>query len=184
MVKQTTTLRAAGALVVFEGAPRVRWSWKSAACWTPVGLWPEPGDRAEVRERLRDGEPVLIVFAEREGGVPVTREELSGAPDAIRRLARMDDAEDLGELLVPPLDWLPQDMRRRGLRFFEQSSAEIAGTPRAIRGPVLLEPAPKDHRQLRFARATGPSGCLERDLPALVEHAFAHHRAAVGQHAA
>ncbi|MEU6283407.1 hypothetical protein [Streptomyces sp. NPDC047028] len=172
-MQQSTTLAVGNALVVFEGAPRLKWQWQSLTQWTPTGLWPSPEELREITARFDRGDPVLIVLGEREAGVTVTQEEMSQAPPELRSLATFSEGTGgIGELRIPQLDWLPEDLRARGLRFFDDSDLVIARTPAPLRPPLLLdEPAPYD-AQVRFVRQTGPGGCSPAALTALVNHAF------------
>lgn len=173
-VKQTAALPVGDALVVFEGAARVKWRRRSASCWTPVGLWPNLDEQAEIAGRLHRREPVLVVLGEREVRVPVTAEELAGSSADLYVIADIHD--DHAELPIPQLDWLPAELRHRGERFRDRTDAAIAATPAPLRPRILLEHLDADdpaaHTPVRFARRGGPVGCAEREWPQLLEHAF------------
>lgn len=169
-MQKSTTLPVGNALVVFEGAPRLSWQWQTLTHWTPTGLWPSPEELREITARFDRGDPVLIVLGEREAGVSVTQEEIAQAPPGLRSLVSFTDG--IGELRIPQLDWLPDRLHRRGLRFFDDSDLLIARTPAPLRPPLLLDDPDPSAPHIRFVRQTGPGGCSTAALTVLVEYAF------------
>jgi hypothetical protein len=156
------------ALVVLDGADRVTWRRTGLAEWAPSGLWPDEQQAAKIRRHLAQGGPLLVVLAGTKATVPLLDEQLADAPSALAR----QPTEDLASLHIPALDWLPADLRRRGLRFVRESAERVARTPAPLRPSIALSDPDADMPNLRFAHRLAPCPHLRRDLPAIVEHAF------------
>lgn len=152
--------------------------------WTPTGVWPDARQRAEVREHLDGERPLLVLLDEARCRVPMLREEWQAAP---RQLLRdqagtgsrgpddpADPADDeVVEVRLPFLDWLPEAHRQRAARFLAESDAELARTPVAFLPPLMTE-EPRDGTPMspRFARRLLPSALTADRLAAAVEHLF------------
>ncbi|MET7290282.1 hypothetical protein [Streptomyces sp. NPDC005573] len=149
--------------------------------WIPTGLWPDEAQRALVREHLDDGRPLLVLLDEARSRLPLLREEWQSAP---RRLVRdlvgtggenlPDDGDEVVEVRLPFLDWLPQAHRERAARFLADSDAALSLTPMALLPPLLIEEARRGvPRSPRFARRLLPSALTADRLAAAVQYLFA-----------
>jgi hypothetical protein len=165
------TLVHRGALVVFEGASRVGWHRGTSAEWTPVSLWPQPHEADALAAHLARRDPLLVVLRERVATVPVFREELDRSDPVFAALA--DSAEDDPvELRIPALDWLPTEVRLRGLRFLSWADSVMSTTPYALCPPYLVDDPDGASAQIRFARPRRGERATDTDCRALVEHLF------------
>lgn len=185
----TPTLRLGDVLVVLEGPARMLWEEHGHGSvsrhWTPTALWPDAQQHAEVREHLDGERPLLVLLDEARCRVPMLREEWRAAP---RHMLRdqpgtgSEDPEDRAdpeddevvEVSLPFLDWLPEAHRERAARFLAASDAELARTPVAFLPPLMTED-PCDGAPLnpRFARRLLPNALTADRLAAAVEHLFA-----------
>ncbi|MFJ9010366.1 hypothetical protein [Streptomyces canus] len=170
-------------LVVLEGPARVLWKEPSpqpgTGDWTPAGIWPDEDQLAMVREHIERGLPLLVLLDEAHRRIPLLRQELQAAP--CRLLESLMDGTGCDELLddevvevrLPFLDWLPDAHRDRAARFLEDSDAALSRTPVALLPPLMTEerqdglpPSP------RFARRILPNALTAGRLAAAVEHLF------------
>lgn len=191
----TPTLRLGDVLVVLEGPARMLWKEHARGSgprhWTPTGLWPDEKQRAEVREHLDGGRPLLVLLDEARCRVPMLREEWRAAHRQLRRdqadigFGNSADSADLADLAdladdevvevsLPFLDWLPEAHRERATRFLAESDAELARTPMAFLPQLMIE-EPRDGTPLspRFARRLPPNALTADRLAAAAEHLFA-----------
>jgi hypothetical protein len=160
-------------LIVFEGPARVSWTLGRDGQWTPVQVWPAPRHRELLRRRLDSGAPILVVLDRARAPVAVLREEWDRAPGAVRASLAVDgppadDGVEVLELRVPMLDWLPRSQRVRAEDFLVASDQVLAGTPRALRPPLLV-----DDRQVcgvRFVRRLLPGLLSTEQLVRAVRH--------------
>jgi hypothetical protein len=159
------------ALVVLDGADRVTWRRTGLAEWAPSGVWPDEQQAAAVRRHVAQGGPLLVVLAGTKATVPLLDEQLADAPSAVAALAQQPTG-DLAALHIAALDWLPADLRRRGLRFVRESAERVARMPAPLRPAIVLSEPVANLPSLRFAHRLAPCPHLRRDLPAIVEHAF------------
>ncbi|WP_406161122.1 hypothetical protein OG806_36660 [Streptomyces sp. NBC_00882] len=188
-------------LVVLEGPARVLWKEPSpqpgAGDWTPTGIWPDEDELAMVREHIERGLPLLVLLDEAHRRIPLLRQELRAAPcrllESLMAGTGTGTSTGSGELLddevvevrLPFLDWLPDAHRDRAARFLEDSDAALSRTPVALLPPLMTEerqdglpPSP------RFARRILPNALTAGRLAAAVEHLFvegAQHCAAAGR---
>ncbi|MEU6389713.1 hypothetical protein [Streptomyces sp. NPDC046939] len=181
----TPTLRLGDVLVVLEGPARMLWDEPAAVpgerAWTPKGLWPDATQHAEVRAHLGGGRPLLVLLDEARSRVPLLREEWQAAS---RRLTRelagvrcenlTHDTDELVEVRLPFLDWLPQPHRERARRFLAESDAVLSRTPKALLPPLLAEePVDGAVPNPRFARRLQPHTLNADRFAAAVHHLFA-----------
>ncbi|MFF8999761.1 hypothetical protein ACF1GW_14480 [Streptomyces achromogenes] len=176
------TLRFGEVLVVLEGPARVRWKQpiaERAIHWTPTGIWPDEGQLAMVREHLENERPLLVLLDEARDPVPMLREEWQAAPCRLLEDLTgpcpgdlLDD--EVVELRLPFLDWLPASHRDRAARFLADSDTALSRTPLALLPPLMVE---KKHDGVppspRFARRLVPNALTAGRLTAAIEHLFA-----------
>lgn len=137
-------------LVVLEGAPRLRWS-ATGRGWLLTGLWPEPHDRDALERQLDDELPVLVVLDHAAPVVTALREELRRLPPGVT--VRGSDDDDVVDLVVPLLDWLPQPLRRCGREFASQARQRIDTTRHSSLPPLIFDHGRGAH-PVRFAQRT------------------------------
>ncbi|WP_046500595.1 hypothetical protein [Streptomyces odonnellii] len=172
-------------LVILEGPARVLWNEPAVEPgrrkWTPTGLWPDEEQRALLREYLDDERPLLVLLDDAHRRLPLLREEWQAAPRrvvrdlvAAGRVDLADDEDEVVEVRLPFLDWLPQTDRERAARFLAESDAALARTPMALLPPLLIEKIRLGMPQSpRFARRLLPSALTADRLEAAVEYLFA-----------
>jgi hypothetical protein len=154
-------------LIIFEGR---RLSWSSITCGrsVPQALWPSATELAIVRRHIADGEPLLIILDHSTGAVPLLAEEIPDLPPMMRQLVVRQDGE-LADLSVPLLDWLPRDLRERGISFLHASLARKAATPPPILPDLLVEDGTG---AVRFASRVRDRMLPDYDITALADHLF------------
>ena len=74
---------------------------------------------------------------------------------------------------MPALDWLPNDLRDRGLRFLQASTSRVRRTPVLLRPALALDERDIACPHVRFAHLSRVTSQTERDLAKVVEYAFA-----------
>lgn len=156
-------------MVVFEGRHRVAWQPLTAGRATPVALWPDEAERQEVGRHIAVGSPLLVVLDRDEPWIPLLPEELPQPGSPMRRLVH-EPAGDLPGLRMPWLDWLPGDLRVRGLRFFRASAQRAGRVPAPLEPDLVVDQAPES--QVRFAWRVRPRGLAEHLLRAVVDYCF------------
>ncbi|MCQ4208931.1 hypothetical protein [Streptomyces longispororuber] len=171
-------------LVILEGPARVVWHETATGHgqknWTPTGLWPDEAQRTQVREHLDGERPLLVLLDDARSHVPMLREEWQAAPCRVVHdlvgadcADLADDGDEIVDVRLPFLDWLPQAHRERAARFLAESDAELSRTPMALLPPLLAEePRPGLPRSPRFARRLLPNALTADRLAAAVEHLF------------
>jgi len=176
------TLRFGDVLVVLEGPARVLWKEPTpqpgTRHWTPTGIWPDENQLAMVREHIERERPLLVLLDEAHSRVPMLQQELQAAPwhllNSLTATGSGKVADDeVVELQLPFLDWLPDAHRNRAARFLKESDATLSRTPVALLPPLMTEgtydgvpPSP------RFARRLLPNALTAGRLAAAVEHLF------------
>jgi hypothetical protein len=171
-VTVATALRRAGVQIVFEGTARVTWRRSGPARWTPTGLWPTSCQAANLLDQVNGGAPLLVVLEQVVATVPMLAEEFADAPPAIAALAE-DTGGAVVDVRIPTLDWLPAELRDRGLRFAHASTATAAGTPDLLVPPLALEAPATAMPNVRFAHVLDPRRYRRSEVPAVARHAFA-----------
>jgi hypothetical protein len=168
----TATLELNGALIVFDGQPRLSWLRTAPTHWTPAHLWPDHRQRLQVAAHLQRKAPLLVVVSEPVTCIPVFEEELTHASHELK--ARVTVNDGFGDIHVQQLDWLPAALRRRGRRFLERSILERATTPPALRPPLLIDDlSPHDaDAHVRFAHRSGTLGYSETAFMSVITHIF------------
>ncbi|MGB8939853.1 MAG: hypothetical protein WCD21_06385 [Streptomyces sp.] len=132
-----------------------------------------------MREHLDGERPLLVLLDEARCRVPMLREEWQAAPCRLLRDQAGGGTEqpaddEVVEIGLPFLDWLPEAHRERAARFLAESDAELARTPMAFLPPLLTEER-RDGAPLspRFARRLLPNALTADRLATAVEHLFA-----------
>ncbi|MGY6021722.1 hypothetical protein [Streptomyces spinosirectus] len=135
-----------------------------------------------VRDHIERERPLLVLLDEAHRRIPVLRQELQAAPCQLRGSLTAADSrtpahDEVVELQLPFLDWLPDAHRERAARFLKDSDATLSRTPQALLPALMTEqtydglpPSP------RFARRLSPDALSAGRLAAAVEHLFAHDR--------
>jgi hypothetical protein len=155
------------ALIVFEGPRRIRH--QSA---TSFELWPDAGEAQEVRDRIESGRPMLVILGGPHADATVLIEQFAGAPPALAELVQAI-ARDLSPIPVPALDWLPNDVRDRGLRFLRASTLRVRRTPALLCPTLYLENRDPTCPHVRFAHLSRVAVQTELELSLVVAYAFA-----------
>src|SRR5690349_10469381 len=154
------------ALVVFEGARRIR---RQSA--TSFDLWPDADEAEAVRERIDRGRPILVILGGPQAEAAVLTEQFASAPPALAQLVHTI-ARDLAPIPVPALDWLPREVRDRGLRFLRASIQQARRTPALLRPALALEDPAVSCPHVRFAHLSRVDAHSERELALVVAFAF------------
>jgi hypothetical protein len=155
------------ALIVFEGPRRIRH--QSA---TSFDLWPDAGEAEEVRDRIESGRPILVILGGPQAEATVLTERFAGAPPALAELVHAI-ARDLSPIPVPALDWLPNHVRDRGLRFLRASTLRVRRTPALLCPTLSLDDRDVACPHVRFAHLSRVGVQTERELALVVAYAFA-----------
>ncbi|MGA5896246.1 hypothetical protein [Streptomyces venetus] len=165
--------RLGNVLAVREGCERVIWRRAGTHSWRAESLWPRPEDEADLGAHMARRDPLLVIFERRHSVVPVLAEEMLLAQPALRVCTEFSDApgDDLGEITLPFLDWLPSDLRERGIRFAAGTERVLSG-PSRLRPRVLLESRDETVPHVRFVRLAVPLALSASDLAALADKAF------------
>ena len=82
-------------------------------------------------------------------------------------------ARDLAPIPVPALDWLPSQVRDRGLRFLRASTLRVRRTPALLRPALALEDRAVTCPHVRFAHLSRLDGHTQHELSLVVAYAFA-----------
>jgi hypothetical protein len=136
-------------MIVLEGRRRLRWS-IAGDSFVLTGLWPDERELANVNRHLDAGRPLLVVLDYEPVDVPAFENEVFDLPPGldIRRCGG-----DMLELRVPLLNWLPVDLRRRGLTFAGHAASAMDATPACDLPQLLFDEAARGE-QIRFAQRT------------------------------
>jgi hypothetical protein len=158
-------------MVVIEGPTRMCWRHTRGTQWTPTGLWPTATQRAEVLDRLDRGAPLLVVLDNVPATVSLLAEEFAHAPSPLAALA--DDVRgDLVDLQIPPLDWLPDELRRHGLQFLHASTETASRTPVPLLPALVLDEPASAMPNVRFAHLLPGGRFSHSHLLGVVRHIF------------
>jgi len=154
-------------LVVFDGPRRIRHQ-----SGTRLDLWPDACEAEAVRDRIERGRPILVILGGPQAEATVLTEQFVGAPPALAQLVEAI-ARDLAPIPVPALDWLPHDVRDRGLRFLRASTLRVRRTPPLLRPTLSLDDRDITCPHVRFGHLSRVGVQTERELSLVVAHAFA-----------
>lgn len=131
-----------------------------------------------VREHLESERPLLVLLDEARSRVPMLRDEWQAAPCRVVEDLTGDCPgnlvdDEVVELRLPFLDWLPTTHRDRAARFLADSDAALSRTPLALLPPLLIEERHDDVLpNPRFARRILPTALTADRITAVVEHLF------------
>ncbi|WP_405590987.1 hypothetical protein [Streptomyces sp. NBC_01190] len=162
--------------MVFDGSRRLVWSASSTSAYTPVALWPTPQQAAEVLDHLASGGNLLVMVEQESTTVPMYTEEAAQIPaELIERITLTSDGV-LSELHLPALDWLPEPLRQRGLRFLRDTTRTMSNYPDLLLPPLLMEDTgtePQPHgSNVRFARRRTVRPYTDDRLSPVSDHLF------------
>lgn len=166
--------RCGDAVAVFDGPRRIHWHRCGPCEWIPLSIWPDEEERREIWRHIADGRPLLVVLDESLSVVPLLLEELAAAGDAV--IARVEGRHhrDPMHVRIRALDWLPDDLRRRGLHFLEASVRQAAGIPVPMRPALVLEDPEPAGSPVRFAHRLRSSATLDHHMDAIIAQAFSN----------
>lgn len=162
------TIQCGDALVVFEGTRRVRGLHAGSAA---VALWPDAGEAEDVSRRLDRGQPILVILGGPQADAALLAEQFVQAPRALAAAVR-STARDMTGTPVPALDWLPAELRDRGLRFLRASAEHARRIPGLLCQSLYLDEPDPVTPNLRFAHRIDQRPPTEHDLRRVVEFAF------------
>ncbi len=165
------TMWCGSTLVIFDGPRRLTWSTNPPGQWSPVSLWPTHHQAERVLDYLHKGGSVLVMVEQEQTNIPLYIEEAARFPDSVS--ARLSQDDVITDLQIPALDWLPEALRERGLRFLRDTSRTIHSRPEMLLPQLLLEEPGADPCNLRFARVRAPRPFTDERLRSTVDHLFA-----------
>jgi hypothetical protein len=166
------TSRHRGTIVVFDNARRLGWSEEHGG-WRPTRVWPNAAEAHEILVQLERRRPLLVLLEAHCAIVPVLAEELAVASPMVTRLVK-GPIGDVAHVHIPALDWLPANLRRRGLSFLTDSILRSAPVPWPLHSPVVLDTRDDAAPHVRFAHRLRTEVALDGHLDAIVDLAFQH----------
>ncbi|POX43752.1 hypothetical protein C3488_35255 [Streptomyces sp. Ru72] len=131
-------------------------------------------------DHLADGGNVLVMLSEENSTVPMYVEEAAAIPAELADRIEVTTDGALAYLHLTALDWLPDHLRQRGLRFLRETVRVLASLPDAFLPPLLLEEPSSEASNLRFARLRTVRTLTEDRILPLSDYLFAP--AASGPH--
>jgi hypothetical protein len=155
------------ALIVFEGPRRIR---RQSA--SRFDLWPDAREAEAVRDRIEGGRPILVILGGAQAKATVLTEQFAGAPPALAEVVQAI-ARDLSPFPVPALDWLPSDVRDRGLRFLRVAALRVRRTPALLCPTLCLDDRDAAFPHVRFAYLSRVGVHTAHELSLVVAYAFA-----------
>ena len=167
------TARHGDILTVIDNERRLTWHRPDPVSWVPTGVWPNADDARAIRRHLDRNGPLLVVVDAKQTTVPLLAEELAAAAAAPDVASRMTwPGHEPALVRIPALDWLPDDLRRRGLAFLDASAERASHVPPALRTPLVLSASDPSAPHVRFAHRLRSGFALDDHLPAIVERVF------------
>jgi hypothetical protein len=161
-------IQCGDALVVFEGAPRAR---TLDSDGPGVSLWPDPEEARDVNRRLAGGHPILVILGGPQADAALLAEQFVQAPLAFSAAVR-STAREMTGTPVPALDWLPVELRERGLHFLRASAEHARRIPGLLCQSLYLDERDPLTPHVRFAHRIDQRRPTEHDLLGVVEFAF------------
>jgi hypothetical protein len=162
------TIQCGAALVVFEGARRVR---SLPTDGSSIALWPDADEAHDVSRRLDRGQPILVILGGPQADAALLAERYVQAPPRLAAAVR-STARDMTGTPVPALDWLPAELRERGLRFLRSSAEHARRMPGLLCQSLYLDERDPVTPHVRFAHRIDQRPPSEHDLVRVVEFAF------------
>ena len=162
------TIQCGAARVVFEGARRVRSLHTASAS---LVLWPDADEADDVSRRLDRGQPILVILGGPQADAALLAERYVQAPPRLAAAVR-STARDMTGTPVPALDWLPAELRERGLRFLRSSAEHARRMPGLLCQSLYLDERDPVTPHVRFAHRIDQRPPSEHDLVRVVEYAF------------
>jgi hypothetical protein len=160
----------AGCIVVTDDASRVRWQ-RSGTVLNYAGTWPSSHERTALVRRLRNGTNALVV-------VPMVNPTVDALRDGVTFTASDSSeltADDLIEIPVPVLDWMPTRLRLVGHYQRRAVATEMARVPAVLRPPIVVR---SGSRHVKFAIRTGGTAAIpDAALVELADFIFGTSRA-------
>ena len=163
--------RCGDAIAVFEGPRRIQWSKSGPAAWNPLGVWPDALQLREMRRHIAQERTLLVVLDEPVRIVALVADELAAPADAASTLPKERSGEREG-VRIAALDWLPGELRHRGLRFLDASVRHAARIPVPLRPALVLEAPKVSASHVRFAHRIRPSAALDHNMAGIIAQAF------------
>jgi hypothetical protein len=167
-VSLPATIQCGEALVVFEGSRRVRGRPTDGA---HVALWPDAAEAEDISRRLERGQPILVLLGGPHADAALLTEQFMQAPPGLAAVVR-STARDMTGTPVPALDWLPAELRERGLRFLRTSAEHARGIPGLLCQSLYLDERDPVTPHVRFAHRIDQRQPTEHDLQHVVDFAF------------
>jgi hypothetical protein len=165
-------LQCGSTLVVFDGPRRLTWRKSSPGEYTPTALWPSPAQAAEVMDHLYSGKGLLVLLEQERISVPMYAEEAERLPPDVTDQATLTSDGVVSELHLPVLNWMPHELRERGLRFLSNSACTVRSRPDLLLPHLLVESPPYQPDNLRFARLRAPRPFSDDRLAPVTDHLF------------
>lgn len=162
------TIQCRDALVVFEGTRRLRRRDLDSA---GIALWPDADEAEDVGRRLDRGQPILVILGGPQADAALLAEQFVQAPPAFAAAVR-STARDMTGTPVPALDWLPAELRERGLCFLRTSAEHARRTPGLLCQSLYLDQRDPVMPHVRFAHRIDQREPTEHDLESVVAFAF------------
>ncbi|WP_217574196.1 hypothetical protein [Streptomyces sp. GbtcB7] len=166
-------LRCGNTLVVFDGPRRLLWSTSDPRHCTPAGLWPAPGQAAGVLDHLAADGNVLVLLDQERITVPMFADEAAHIPEELAARFTITTDGVLSELHLTALDWLPEHLRRRGLRFLRDAARLLAREHDLLLPPLLVEEPGSEPSNLRFAQLRSVRPIDQERIALLSDRLFA-----------
>jgi hypothetical protein len=163
------TFQCGDALVVFEGPRRIR---RAGTDGASVTLWPDDDEAQDIRRRLDGRRPILVILGGPQADAALLTEQFVQAPPALAAAVR-STARDMTGTVVPALDWLPAELRDRGLRFLRASAEHARRIPAPLCQSLYLDEGDPATPHVRFAHRIDQRPPTEHDLERVVAYAFA-----------
>jgi hypothetical protein len=166
-------LRSGNTLVVFDGPRRLVWSASDQRHSTPAGLWPAPGQAAEVFDHLAAGGNVLVLLDQKRTTIPMFADEAARIPEELAARFTITTDGVVSELHLTALDWLPEHFRQRGLRFLRDATRLLDRQHDLLLPPLLVEEPGPEPSNLRFAQLRSVRPFDQERIAPLSERLFA-----------
>jgi len=161
--------------IVVEGARRAIWDSIGDRKWHFGGLWPTEEQERALKSHLLEGGQLLVVVGDLFATVQALSTEL--------RAGNGDERdEEVVDIAVPFLDWLPAGYRRSGIRQVNRTRRRFDRMPALLRPPLVLVSSRPNDRVIFAVRTSTASGEIRNTaLTELAEFAFSSRSSAGGR---